>query len=91
MTDNTPPEPVLQFPCDMYIKSMGAANIDLKTIVFEIAQKHFPQFTEENISVKASSGGKYESVTIEIRIQSRQELDAIYTDLKTCQQIVMVL
>ncbi len=91
MTDDTIPEPVLQFPCDMYIKSMGIANSKLKSIVFKIAQKHFPQLEEKNLSVKASKGGKYESVTIEVRVNNRQELDSVYAELKCCEQIVMVL
>lgn len=91
MTDDTVPEPVLQFPCDMYIKAMGIANSDLKSIVFKIAQKHFPSLEEKSLSVKASKGGKYESVTLEVKVNNRQELSSLYTELKSCEQIVMVL
>jgi len=91
MTDNTPPEPTLQFPCDMYIKSMGAANINLKLIVLEIAQTHFPHVEEIDITVKASKGGNYESITLEVTVQTRIQLDSIYADLQACEHIVMVL
>ncbi len=91
MTDDTPIEPVLEFPCDMYIKAMGSANINLKAIVLKIALKTFPHIEECDITVKASKGGKYESITLDTTVQTRAELDSIYADLKACEHIIMVL
>jgi len=91
MSDDNSHEPQLQFPCDMHIKALGAANIDLEIIVLEIAQKHIPHLLEEHISVNSSKGGKYISVTVEVTINTRQELDSIYADLQACVHVTMVL
>ena len=91
MSKDKPQDPQLQFPCDMHIKAMGSAEVDLENIVLEIAQKHFPDVGSEHTSLNESKGGKYVSVTLALNIESRQKLDSIYTDLQACVHISIVL
>jgi len=91
MSKDEPPVPQLQFPCDMHIKAMGSAEVDLENIVLEIAQKHFPDVSSEHTTLNESSGGKYVSVTLALRVETRQKLDSIYNDLHACVHISIVL
>ncbi len=81
----------LQFPCRFPIKAMGRAECDLIALVGEIAARHDPQFDCRSLRSKASSAGRYVSVTITIHATSRAQLDTIYRELTARDEILMVL
>lgn len=81
----------MEFPCEFPIKAMGLASEALHIRVLEIVQRHAPETTEHALSSKPSGSGKYLSVTVTINAQSREQLDAIYSDLTTCEQVLMTL
>jgi putative lipoic acid-binding regulatory protein len=91
MNAETPPESALQFPCDFPIKAMGLARDDLEFTVVEIVRRHAPDLGEGAVSCRASTNGKYLSVTVTVRATSKQQLDAIYLDLTACEQVLMAL
>lgn len=64
---------------------------DFDRIVYEIVQKHVPELNQEALHQRASGNGKYLSVTITIEASSREQLDAIYYDLTSCEYILMAL
>lgn len=70
---------------------MGAADGDIAALVCEVAARHDPQFTPDALRSRASSGGRYVSVTVEIQATSREQLDAIYRELTAREEILMVL
>lgn len=84
-------ESALQFPCEFPIKAMGLAVHDVEFIVFEIVQRHAPDTTEDALSRRASSNGKYLSITVTVNAQSRDQLDAIYQALTDHEHILMAL
>lgn len=88
---NPDTESALQFPCRFPIKAMGHAERDLVALVGEIAARHDPDFDADAIRSKASTGGRYVSVTITIHATSRAQLDAIYRELTAREEILMVL
>lgn len=88
MTDR---QPLLTFPCAFPIKAMGRAGANFDARVVEIVRRHAPGLGEGAVSVRASRGGNYQSVTVVIQATSRAQLDAIYLDLNACDQVVMVL
>lgn len=81
----------LQFPCNFPIKAMGYADRGLDLLVVEIIRRHVPDIAENAVRSRASSGGKYCSITVTIRASSRAQLDAIYQDLTDCQQVLVAL
>jgi putative lipoic acid-binding regulatory protein len=81
----------LQFPCDFPIKAMGLANGTLEAQVLEIVRRHAPELAEDAVRTRPSSNGKYVSITVTVRAQSREQLDAIYRDLSACEQVLMAL
>lgn len=82
---------LLTFPCEFPIKAMGRAGADFDAVVVEIVRRHAGDLREGAVTVRASSGGKYQSVTVVIEATSRAQLDAIYLDLNACDQVMMVL
>lgn len=78
MSDEHPP---LSFPCDFPIKAMGLASDDMETVVRELVRPHAGELAAEAFAVRESSGGRYVAVTVTIRAESREQLDAIYLAL----------
>ncbi len=82
---------LLDFPCDFSIKSMGVASDDFDALVVEIVRRHIEDLAEGAVRTRASSGGKYVSVTVSIRAHNQAQLDAIYRELTAHERILMVL
>ncbi len=89
MSESTPS--LLEFPCQFPVKAMGLSSPPVKQVIVDIVRNHAPEITEEVITVKASSGGKYTSITIVIKAKNQQQLDAIYQDLTDCEQVLIAL
>jgi len=89
MSDKT--ESAIQFPCDFPIKAMGLASFDLKVIVFDIVTQHAPDTPKDAVKTRASSNGKYISITVTINAQNQAQLDAIYQALTDHEHIMMAL
>lgn len=83
--------PVMEFPCEFPIKAMGLTSENLAKVMLEIVQSHAPEADEQALKSRASSNGKYVSVTVTITAQSREQLDAIYMELSACKQVLMAL
>jgi len=84
-------ESLLTFPCDFHIKVMGKAEPGFDAIVAELVRRHAPDLSEGAITSRASSGGKWISVTVVLKAESKAQLDAIYLDLTAHEKIVMAL
>jgi putative lipoic acid-binding regulatory protein len=84
-------ESLLQFPCDFSIKAMGKAEPDFDLLVYKLVRRHAPDIHEGAVRSRPSKGGKWVSVTVTVRAQSKQQLDAIYMDLTAHKKIVMAL
>ena len=82
---------LLEFPCDFPIKAMGEASFGFDALVVGLIREHAPDLHEGAVSVRESSGGKYLSVTVNIRATSKQQLDQIYMSLSGHERILMVL
>lgn len=89
MSDTRPP--ALQFPCDFPLKVMGHAAEDFDALVIEIVRRHVPALREGAVQTRASSQGRYLSVTVTVQAQSQQQLDALYRELTAHARVLMVL
>lgn len=81
MSEDPTPDTLLEFPCEYGIKAMGESSAEFEQLIIDIVSRHSDQLIDNGIAVKQSSGGKYTSVTVTIRAQSKQQLDAIYQEL----------
>ena len=90
-TPKNPQDSAIEFPCDFPVKAMGLASETLHAAVMEIVCKHAPDTEATALKTRPSSNGKYISMTITVRATSQAQLDAIYTDLTACEQVLMAL
>lgn len=85
------PESPFRFPCEFPIKAMGRSRADLDALVVEIVRRHAPDLGEGAVTTRPSAKGTYLAVTVTIRAESREQLDAIYRDLTACPEILTAL
>jgi len=93
MADSTPEdeESLLNFPCEFPIKAMGRATPELEIAVLEIMHRHVPDLGEGAVRTRESRNGNYVSITVTIQARSRDQLDAIYMELTSCEHIVFAI
>lgn len=85
-------ELVMEFPCDFPIKVVGRTDDEFHAQVCEIVCRHDDAFTpEERLQHRHSSSGKYQSLTLILRATSKEQIDAVYQDLKACELVLWAL
>ena len=89
MSEPTPPK--IEFPCEYFIKVIGDAAPDFQDFVFEVVRSHAPDLQPENVSVKASSGGRFTSVHLSFIATGEPQLQAMFVELKASGRVHMVL
>ncbi len=86
------PPPKIEFPCpDYVIRVMGEASEHFRSYVLEIFERHAPDFDRTAVKIRASSGGRYESINVAITATGVEQLQAIFVDLKKHPAVQMVL
>ena len=84
-------ETLLEFPTDFPIKIMGEKREGFTHAMIELVQRHAPDFNAETVELRASSSGKYLSITCTIYATSRAQLDALYLDITAHPWVSMAL
>lgn len=84
-------ETLLEFPCDFPLKVMGQTHEEFQQVVVGIVTKHAPDFDSSTLEVRASSGGKYVSLTCTVVATSKPQLDALYMELTGHPMVKVVL
>ena len=85
------PADIFRFPCAFPIKAFGRNSDDFEALVIAIVRRHAPDLADHAVSSRLSSNGKYRSVTATFTAHSREQLDALYTELSGHEQVLMVL
>lgn len=70
--------PLIDFPCDFAIKVMGETQDAFSAAIIETIQTIVPTFNAEHIEMRASSTGKYISLTCTVHVVSQAQLDDVY-------------
>jgi putative lipoic acid-binding regulatory protein len=70
---------------------MGRKESGFAQAVSDIVLKHAPDFDPATVQMRPSRQGKYLSVTCIVRARSREQLDALYSELCDHPAVVMVL
>jgi hypothetical protein len=81
----------LQFPCRIDVKAMGKHENEFVDVVLEIVQRHVPDVTREAVTTRLSSAGNYISVSVAVRAQSREQMDALYRELSAHERVSVAL
>jgi len=81
----------IEYPVDFPIKVMGKNTAGFAQIVTAIVLRHAPDFDPASVEMRPSRKNTYLSVTCVVRARSREQLDALYTELSGHPAVVMVL
>ncbi len=84
-------ETLLEFPCAFPLKVMGLAGEELAQAVLEVVLRHAPDYDGSTMEMRASSSGKYLSLTCTIQATSKPQLDALYRELSSHPLVKVVL
>jgi putative lipoic acid-binding regulatory protein len=91
MTQPQQPESLLTFPCVFPIKVMGRRQDEFAQVITDIVLRHAPDFHPETIEMRSSKQARYISLTVTINARSREQLDALYSELSKHPMVTMVL
>jgi len=81
----------LSFPCTIGIKAMGHQADDFEHTVKEIVASHTEVGAIIEVRCRESKSGNFHSVTCEVRLQNRGQMEAIYQTMHDHPDILMTL
>ena len=84
-------ESAIKFPCSFPIKMMGRDTPDFRQTVRSLVETHTGPIADEAIREAQSRKGNFVSVTITVIATSQQQLDDIYRDLSSHDDVLMAL
>jgi putative lipoic acid-binding regulatory protein len=70
--------PLIDFPCEFPIKVMGETQDAFAQTIIDLIQTIVPSFNASHIEMRASSAGKYISLTCTVHVISQAQLDDVY-------------
>ena len=84
-------EQLLEFPVDFPLKVMGRRVDGFAQAIADLVREHVPGFDPSGMELRSSSQGNYLSVTVTVRLESRRQLEALYTALSAHPLVRIVL
>ncbi len=82
---------LLEFPCDFPIKIMGRDTMEFHAVARALVERHTGPLKDNAIRRSLSRKGRFVSITITVRAQSREQLDAIYRDVSSHEAVLVAL
>ena len=73
---NTKFDELLTFPCSFSFKVIGDAEPALVSKITEVLDQHIAEYKKP--SSKLSKNGNYQSVSVTIQAQSKEQLETLY-------------
>jgi len=84
-------ETLFEFPCDFPIKIMGRESAEFRALARALVEKHTGPLADDAIVSSLSRNGAFVSVTVTVVAQSQQQLDDIYREVTSDDEILMAL
>lgn len=88
---NQDKQTLIEFPCDFPIKVMGETRDDFADTIIAAIREQLPDFDAGAIEMRASSGGRFISLTCTVHVTSKPQLDEIYHTLTSHPLVKVVL
>lgn len=88
---DTGKDTLLEFPCEFPIKVMGATQDGFAEEILRVVRVHAPEFDATHMEMRASSGGRYISLTCTVTATSKEQLDNLYRALTSHPMVKVVL
>jgi putative lipoic acid-binding regulatory protein len=80
---------LLDFPCSLSFKVMGVADPQMILDVIAVIQKNAPG--DYAPKAKASSKGTYQSLSIPVKVTSKEHIETIYSELDALDLVRCIL
>jgi putative lipoic acid-binding regulatory protein len=84
-------EQALTFPSDYPVKILGRPADDFRARVHAVMLRHAPALGADQVSERLSANGNFLSISYLLRAHSREQIEALVTDLKACEGVLMLL
>lgn len=81
----------LSFPCTIGIKAMGNQADDFEAKIKEIVASHTGHEAIIEVRCRESRSGNFHSVTCEVKLENREQMEAIYQTMHDHPDILMTL
>jgi putative lipoic acid-binding regulatory protein len=82
---------LLDFPCDFPIKIMGRDTAEFHVIARALVEKHAGPIADHSIRRSLSRKGRFVSITITVNARSQEQLDAIYREVTSHEDVLVAL
>lgn len=89
MALNTHFDELLEFPCVFAFKVMGIASPELMNDVVAVIQKNAPG--DYAPTVKPSSKGTYHALNVPVTVNSKEQIESIYSQLNQLESVRYIL
>jgi len=87
-----PEAPKIEFPCDDYmIKVVGDAEVALRDFVHQVLVRYDSRLTLESYKSRPSRNGRFESLTVFMRVEEEGHLSELFEVLKSDDRVKMVI
>ncbi|AKU23307.1 MULTISPECIES: DUF493 family protein [Telluria group] len=86
-----PSESLIEYPSDFPIKVMGPTHEEFAATILAVVLKHDPSFHEGKMETRPSAKGNFTGLTVTVRATSREQLDALYTELSGHPMVKIVM
>jgi uncharacterized protein len=83
--------PLLEYPLDYTFKVMGFASDDFPEHARRLVARIVGDAPPERVAVRASARGKYQSVSVGVRLHSEEQRRAVYQALHEDVRVVYYL
>ncbi len=84
-------ESLLKFPCSFPIKMMGRDTPEFRETARSLVERHTGPINDAAINDALSRKGNFVSITITVNALSQEQLDDIYHDVSSHEDVLMAL
>jgi uncharacterized protein len=82
---------LLEFPAEFPLKVMGRSEPGFRQLVLAAVEPHTGPLGPDRVRCRHSRDGNFIALTLELRVTSQAQLDAIYAALSGHERVLMVL
>lgn len=84
-------EEALTFPTDYPVKILGRPADEFRARVHAVMLRHAPDLAADRVSERLSANGNFLAISYLLRAHSRAQIEALVTELKACDGVLLLL
>lgn len=82
---------LIEFPCEFPLKVMGRTSGGFRELVVGLVENETGPLAEGSVSLRESREGNFVALTVTVRVNDQDQLDAVYRALSSHERVLMVL